>query len=90
MRGIKVTFANNNDVKSIGAAGAIPQAFATGALDSTWFTITPPSGAVVTYGFIGDPDLPDIPSNLKGFLGWDRRSDTIKFWTGSKWITIAG
>lgn len=88
MRGIKVPFTETADIALLGAQGKIPKAFPTGIIDSTWFSITPPSGALFQFGFINSP-LPTLPSDQIGALGYDPDQDQVQFWTGAKWKTLA-
>lgn len=88
MRGIKVPFAETADVALLAAAGKIPQAFPNAIIDSSWFSLTPPAGALFLFGFINSP-LPTIPSNQVGALGFDPVQDQVCFWTGTDWKALA-
>jgi hypothetical protein len=88
MRGVKVPFTETDDVALLGELGKIPKAFPNSIIDSTWFSLTPPTGSFFAYGFIDSP-LPTLPSNLQGAFGFDPAQDQVSVWNGSRWITFA-
>jgi hypothetical protein len=88
MRGVKVPFAETADVALLPAQGKIPKAFPNNIIDSTWFSLTPPSGALFQFGFINSP-LPTLPSNQQGAIGYDPAQDQVQFWTGTSWKMLA-
>lgn len=82
-----IPFVVSSDESTTGLAAKIPVADADGKLDPSWSPLSPPVGGAILYGFIGTPSLPTPPSNIVA-IGHDRLEDQLKYWDGSKWITI--
>lgn len=92
MRGTFIPFAETADVTATPGAYKIPQAGTNGSIDPAWIGFpTPPTGASRLYGIIVEvgETVPSLASNVKA-LAYDKNSNQVLQWDGSKWRTIAG
>lgn len=92
MRGTYIPFAETADVSTTPAPYKIPRADANGAIDVSWFDLpTPPTGGAKIYGVIVEAgqQIPNLSANIVALI-YDKNSNQVIHWNGSRMIVIAG